>query len=94
MDNATVEQAMEGSNYLTTYDIKSYETMTAISERFNKAVDKLVESVSKCGLHEYFKHRVGQSGVGTLFVDIKFIVPSQDHLLIIKYNSKNDVNIS
>ena len=58
MDNATVEQAMEGSNYLTTYDIKSYETMTAISERFNKAVDKLVESVSKCGLHEYFKHRV------------------------------------
>ena len=48
-DHPTVEEAMEGSNYLRSYDIKSYETMTAISERYNKAVDKLVESVSKCG---------------------------------------------
>ena len=46
-DNPSIDQAMEGSHYVTTYDIKSYETMTAISERYNKAVDKLVESVGE-----------------------------------------------
>ena len=54
MDNPSIEQAMEGSNYLRTYDIKSYETMTAISERYNKAVDKFIESVRKCGNLRYF----------------------------------------
>ena len=45
-DNPDIKEAMEGSQYLTTYDIKSYETMTAICERYNKAVDKHVKSVS------------------------------------------------
>ena len=61
---------MEESNYLRTYDIKSYETMTAISERYNKAVDKLVESVSKCGLPQYFMHCIySRSMIVLIYLD-------------------------
>ena len=49
---------MEGSHYVTTYDIKSYETMTAISERYNKAVDKLVESVGEIQCSGNFRFMV------------------------------------
>ena len=53
-----MEAMEEGPNYLQTYDIKSYETMTAITEKYNKAVDKLVESVSKCCLREYSRYHL------------------------------------
>ena len=47
-DNPTVEKAMQGSHYLMTYDFVSFEdyyyNLMAISERYNNAVDELVES--------------------------------------------------
>ena len=46
-DFVDIRKAMEGSNYLLTYDIKSYETRTAICERYNKAVDIMIERVKK-----------------------------------------------
>lgn len=45
-DNRFVREAMEGSNYLNKYDITSYETMTAICNRYNKAVDAYLASVT------------------------------------------------
>ena len=38
--------------------------------------------------------QVGPSGRGLAYVDIKFKVPSQDKLLIMKRNSEFEVNIS
>ena len=48
-DFPLVKEAMDGSRYLVTYDIKSYETMTAICERYNKAVDNLRSVVRVAG---------------------------------------------
>jgi hypothetical protein len=45
-DIPEIRKAMEISHYLTTYDIKSYEKMTAITQCYNKAVDKFVAAVS------------------------------------------------
>ncbi len=46
-DFPDIRKAMAGSNYLTTYDIKNHEVMSSIAERYNKAVDKIVERVGR-----------------------------------------------
>ena len=48
-DNPNIEKAMQGSHYLMTYDMgipfeDYYYNLMAISERYNNAVDELVES--------------------------------------------------
>lgn len=48
-DFPEIQTAMEDSKYLSQYDIKSYETMTAICERYNKAVDQMLRDQDSSG---------------------------------------------
>lgn len=40
MDHPCIEDAMQDSDYYTKYDSKSFENMTAICNRYNKAVEE------------------------------------------------------
>ncbi|TRY75673.1 hypothetical protein TCAL_11608 [Tigriopus californicus] len=78
VDHPCIEDAMQDSDYYTKYDSKSFENMTAICNRYNKAVDqyhrKLTESQGTAKVNNHFSSSSSNNASS------KISNPSSNHL--------------